>query len=267
MTQLKMIAAAVALAAAGTASANVLTPTATGLGGEMSLTVYSKQAGVSFLFDTGVMLADFRANPFQSWSMDGNGAFDTFLSVYNAAGASDMSWTFFGGDNSGGPAAQRTMIATVSGDAAAVTNGNMVDSMTFISENYLSAANLNPQLNQFLSGPAVANASGVFQQGVDGKAYFLDTLGSDFMGVFQETSNTLGGETALWDYVRSSTSVFLLAKGEQIGFASFTQQGGSYTFAVTSTSMIPAVPEPSTYALVIAGLAVAGIAARRRAAK
>lgn len=266
MNQLKMIAAAVALAAAGTASANVLLPTvASGLGGEMSLTVYSKQAGVSFLFDTGVMLADFRANPFQSWSMDGNGAFDTFLSIYSAAGANDMSWMFFGGDNLGGPAAQRTMIVTVSGDAAAVTNGNMMQSMGFVQENYLFPANLNPQLNVSLGGGA--NASGVFQQGVDGKAYFLDTLGSDFMGAFQETGNVLGGETALWDYVRSSTSLSGVAKGVQIGFASFKQQAGSYTFAVTSESTIPAVPEPSTYALMLAGLAVAGIAARRRAAK
>lgn len=260
MTQLKMIAAAVALAAAGVASANVLDPQATGgVGGEMSLTVYSKQAGVSFLFDTGVMLADFRANPFQSWSMDGNGAFDTFLSIYNGAGASDMRWTFFGGDNSGVPAASRTMIATVSGDASAIRNGNLVDSMTFIKLNYLDAANLNPQLNVTLGGSA--NASGVFVEGVNGKAYFLDTLGPDFNTKFQDTSNVLGDTTALWDFVRSSTSAIGMANGEQIGLASFKQKAGSYTFAVTP------VPEPSTYALMVAGLAVAGIAARRRAAK
>lgn len=266
MNQLKMIAAAVALAAAGTASANVLDPLAAGgVGGEMSLTVYSKQAGVSFLFDTGVMLADFRANPFQSWSMDGNGAFDTFLSIYNAAGASDMRWTFFGGDNSGVSAATRTMIATVSGDATAVTNGNMVDSMNNIKNIYLDAANLNPQLNQFLSGSSVANASGVFLEGVNGRAYFLDLLGADFVGKFQDTSNVLGGTTELFDFVRSSTSALGNATETSIGFATFQQQAGSYTFAVTST--IPAVPEPSTYALMLAGLAVAGIAARRRAAK
>lgn len=263
MNQLKMIAAAVALAAAGTASANVLDPLAAGgVGGEMSLTVYSKQAGVSFLFDTGVMLADFRANPFQSWSMDGNGAFDTFLSIYNAAGASDMSWTFFGGDNSGNAAAARTLITTVSGDASAVTNGSMVTGMNNIKNNYLDAANLNTQLNQFLSGPGVANASGVFVEGVDGKAYFLDSLGPDLRnGSFQDTGNVLGGTTALWDFVRNGTAPANLATGMQIGLASFTQQAGSYTFAVTP------VPEPSTYALVIAGLAVAGIAARRRTAK
>lgn len=267
MNQLKMIAAAVALAAAGVASANVLHPTSTTEGGEMSLTVYSKQAGASFLFDTGIMLADFRANPFQSWSMDGNGAFDTFLSIYNAAGANDMSWTFFGGDNSGVPATAITMITTVSGDASLVTNGAMRTAMNNIKNNYLDHANLNPQLNVTLGGGA--NASGVFVEGVNGLAYFMEALGPDLSksGVFEDTSNVLGGETALWDFVRSSTSALGMANGQQIGFASFTQQGGSYTFAVTSTSMIPAVPEPSTYALVIAGLAVAGIAARRRAAK
>jgi hypothetical protein len=264
----KLIAAAVALAAAGTASAAVVPPQGTTEGGEMSLTVFSKQAGVSFLFDTGIMLADFRANPLaagpsgnSSWSMDGNTAFATFLSIYNAAGATDMRWTFFGGDNSGPAAAQRTLITTVSGNPAAVKNGSMVNGMNLIQQNYLSAANLNPQLNVTLGGGA--NASGVFRQGDDGKAYFLDNVnsGPTFGGVFEDTSNELGGETGLWDYVRSSTSVIDLAIGTQIGVASFKQQGGSYTFSVTP------VPEPSTYALMIAGLAVAGIAARRRIAK
>lgn len=261
MNQLKMIAAAVALAASGTASAFVMHPTSTTEGGEMSLTVYSKQAGASFLFDTGVMLADFRANPFQSWSMDGNGAFDTFLSLYTAAGADDMRWTFFGGDNSGVPAAAITMITTVSGDASLVTNGAMRTAMNNIKNNYLDAANLNPQLNVSLGGGA--NASGVFVEGVNGLAYFLEALGPDLSnsGVFEDTSNVLGGTTNLYDFVRSSTRSFEMANGEQIGIASFKQQAGSYTFAVTP------VPEPSTYALVIAGLAVAGIAARRRAAK
>ena len=259
MNQLKMIAAAVALAAAGTASANVLHPTSTTNGGEMSLTVFSKQAGVSFLFDTGVMLNDFRAAPFQSWSMDGNSAFDTFLSIYNAAGATDMRWTFFGGDNSGVPAAARNMVTTVNGDVTSITNGGMVVGMERIKANYLDAANLNPQLNVTLGGGA--NASGVFVQGVDGKAYFLDTLGADFEGRLPDTSNVLGGTTELFDLVRSSTSALGNADETLIGLASFKQQAGSYTFAVTP------VPEPSTYALVIAGLAVAGIAARRRAAK
>lgn len=262
MNQLKMIAAAVALAAAGTASAAVLGPTATTDGGEMSLTVFSKQAGVSFLFDTGIMVNDFRAQVATSgllptFSMAGNSAFDSFLSIYNAAGATDMRWTFFGGDNSGGPAPLRTMIATVSGDAKVVTNGNMVDSMNFIFNNYLSAANLNPQLNPTLGGGA--NASGVFQQGVDGKAYFLDTLGSDFMGKFQETSNLLGAETEVFDFVRSSTSALGNATEKSLGIYTFKQDAGTY--------VLTPVPEPSTYALMVAGLAVAGIAARRRAAK
>lgn len=256
----KLIAAAVALAAAGTASAAVRTPTATADGGEMSLTVYSKKAGVSFLFDTGVMLNDFRANPFQSWSMDGNSAFDTFLSIYNAAGADDLRWTFFGGDNSGVPAASRSILTTVSGDPTVIKNGAIVIALNNIKNNYLDHTNLNPQLNVTLGGGA--NASGVFLKGVNGSAYFLEALGPDFRnGSFEDTSNVLGGTTALWDFVRSSTAPSPLAIGTQVGFATFKQQGGSYTFSVTP------VPEPSTYALMIAGLAVAGIAARRRIAK
>lgn len=265
MTHLKLIAAAVALAAAGAASANVLDPLAAGgVGGEMSLTVFSQQAGVSFLFDTGVMLGDFRAATTQgqsySASLVGNSAFESFLSIYNAAGASDMRWTFFGGDNSGVSAATRTMISTISGDASVVTNGSMVTGMNNIKTNYLDVANLNPQLNVTLGGSA--NGSGVFQQGVDGKAYFLDTLGPDFMGVFQNTSNALGSSSNMYDFVRSSTSALGDATESLLGTAVLSKIGDGYTFTAT------AVPEPSTYALLIAGLAVAGrVASRRRAAK
>jgi PEP-CTERM motif len=270
--KLQHIVAAVALAASGTAFANVLDPLAAGgLGGEMSLTVYSAQAQASVLIDTGIMLADFRSlftTGAMTYSLDlgSNAAFNNFLAL--AGDASDIRFTFFGGDNSGISAAQRTMITTVSGDASAVTNGNIADSLNQIKSNYLDSANLKPAINVSLGGEA--NGSLLAQKGTDGNAYFLEVVGPTFGGKFVDTSAAIGTSVDVYDFVRSSTSsgIAAIATPLNSGFGVPAQAtlaknaAGAYVFSVAAP-----IPEPSTYALVLAGLGLAGFAARRRAAK
>jgi hypothetical protein len=270
--KLQHIVAAVALAASGTAFANVLDPLAAGgQGGEMSLTVYSASTQASVLIDTGIMLADFR-NIFttgaKSFSLDlsANTAFNSFLAL--AGDATDIRFTFFGGDNSGVSAAQRTMITTVSGDASTVTNGNIVDSLNFIKNNYLDAANLKPAINTTLGGQA--NGSLLAQKGTDGNAYFLEVVGSTFQGKFVDTSAEIGTTVAIYDFVRSSTSALgnatetsLMGEGGKPAEARLAKNStGNYVFTVAAP-----IPEPSSYALALAGLALVGAVARRRAAK
>jgi PEP-CTERM motif len=273
--KLQRIVAALALAATGSAFANVLDPATTvtsGTGGEMSLTVFSKQTQASVLIDTGLTLTQFRSifaagGPgVYNLNLAGNSAFQQFMGLASTAGATDISYSFFGGDNSGPQAASRSALTTMSGDASAVTNGNIVDGLNMVKANYLDTANLKPAINPTLGGDA--NGSLLALKGVDGNAYFLEFVGPTFASKFQDTGAAIGTDVAVYDFVRSSTAPLTLAnKLDTFGAngaaatASLKQVGGAYQFSVT------AVPEPSTYALVIAGLAVAGFAARRRAAK
>jgi hypothetical protein len=260
MFNIKTLVAVAALAVAGTASAKVLDPIATVNGGEVSLTLWSPTAEVSYIFDTGLMLADFRAQAGVAGykyevDLGADAEYQNFLTKVGSA--SDVQFAFFGGDNSGNQAANRTLITTLAttSDVTAVTNGNMVNSLNQIYANYLSVVNLDSRIQ------AAPNASATFQKGTGGNAYIGEILGEDFGGQFQKVTGDKGTSLALYDFVRSSTSIGGDAIESSLGSPAVTATYAGNTFTVTA-----AVPEPESYALMLAGLAVAGtLAARRRA--
>lgn len=262
MFNIKTLVAVAALAVAGSASAKVLNTVGTVDGGEMSLTLWSPTAEVSYIFDTGMMLADFRSQagaPGFKYEVDlsADAEYQNFMTLVGSA--NDIRFAFFGGDNSGNLAANRTLITTVSGDASVVTNGNMVNAMNQINSNYLSAVNLDPRIL------ASANASATFQKGSGGNAYFGEWLGDDFAGQFQSVTGEKGlpGGVAVFDFVRSGTSSGLIANSTRMGTPAL--MSASFN---NNSLVVTAVPEPESYALMLAGLGVMGVvAARRRAAK
>lgn len=261
MFNIKTLVAVAALAAAGAASANVIDANATTAGGEMSFTVWSESAGVSFLFDTGLTVTNFyslvdAAGEYTfSADLSNNTEFTRFLTL--AGNAADISVAFWGGDNSGSTAAGRTMVSTLAPDVdvTLIKSGNMVDSMNQLKNNYLDTANLTPLLNA--SNPANLTGNATFVKGVDGNAYVGEVIGADFTGNFQPTFGLAGTNVDVYKFVRSGTSGLSDAIETKIGVASLNG---------TNLKFTTAVPEPESYALVLVGLACA-VGARRRLAK
>jgi len=300
--KLQHIAAAIALVAAGTANAAI----ATGGNGSLVLIAYDKSAtgdfnNVAGLFDLGITMDDLIGSTGNgtaaaaglhtsnlSWDLDSNtfsvngtastayganswaAAWDTLMANSDA---SDLRYVVTAFDTTGFGAAQRSIVTglvsstnnfntTSASNLQAIAGGKANDIMTPMNGSLIGAP-------KGTHGTA-ANGAYTFTT-ADGAATRANgyAMAGDAFGNEWRSNNVLQGET-----LASNTTGLYVVDGaaKKLRLGAGTAGNGlvaldvatgtlSYTVAVT-----PSIPEPSTYALVIAGLAVAGVAARRRRA-
>jgi len=272
--KIKSLVAAVALVAAGQsfaaidlANTNVInTPVTTG-GTEVIFYAWDAAAQASFTFDTGIKFEDFRigsaaANTNQSFSFASLALASSAYSAYTSAIGGDFSNTTWGvvalrAGSASGPLGSTTLATTVR------DNQNLLDAYQESGAiKNISTTFLNPTLVAANKAGHAAGANLTGDFAVEGSNAYVGTSVQDQVGgnLAVEATNFVGNNEYKFFLVEATTNnTAAPVVSEYAGTWSFN--GNTLNYAVA------AVPEPETYAMLLAGLGLIGAVARRRRAQ
>ncbi|MFZ5521073.1 MAG: PEP-CTERM sorting domain-containing protein [Pseudomonadota bacterium] len=261
--KIKSLALAAALAlTAGAANAALTKGDNITTGSSLMLIAYDTDAQVSYVKDLGTYTNDFyttgKLSP-ASWLVN-DGEWSEFLA---ASTVSNINWLVLGYQGSGAAVESRKIMTTAqvgtTHEQILTGNNNNLNNTFGTLTNFVGAASLTGTHLQEDNGSSFNQVG----EGPGGNAYFMGVDRSNAQGNLKYQTNNLLGATAEF--------VFLARPGTSGLATPLFQQPGYFTFGADNTgaytlSYAP-VPEPSTYALMVAGLAAVGLVARRRAAR
>jgi len=269
-SQLRLLVAALALAAAGTASAQITSP-ASSNGTDLYFYAFDSATGTSFIEDLGTNMGSFTPTSAAggtafSTNVAANAAWTTYVNTTEADSVTDNLGATGTGYATG---TQNTFWAVISGIAPGGTNAStyslattMTNGSTPVSQTLASTRSAITDLGNFtgaLSGLlASAPTSGYFDANTT-----VDNPGVQ-LGAGNGTINNLLKVSNL--NAIGTASNFYLYSGNKTGIP--TAYSNTFSFDGTNLaygSVVAAVPEPSSYLMMLAGLLmVAGLVARRR---
>jgi len=267
-SKLKLMAAAVALAAAGGANAAMDGASTLPSGGSLYLVVGSQAITTTAVFDLGYSAGGFQPSLMAApgvhidWNLS-TGAVNSSLggaptgnnwsAAWSALSAqSDLKWGVIGymtGAAGQSPAVKNMIITSESTVSAATITATTTTQFGNMQTAYTNLLNANNSL-----GTHVTDANGASTAST-GSAYAFQTFGTQLKpGATTWSMADVIGDSMMVNYIQNT--------GE-------TQFGNSAVFSlaangVLSYDTVAAVPEPETYGMLAAGLLMLAAVARRR---
>jgi hypothetical protein len=255
----KSIAAAVALAAAGAAHANINNASSYGDAVEAFVTVFNSKASITI--DLGLDHNTFESNlsaPI-AFNLAADTNWNTFLTAANGGGA--LLWSVQSIDqdeNNGWTTArigQEALAGTTTGGAR--LNGNLDTNYSDLVGRFMNFVNTDgtPSLN--VSTVAAA-----------GSEQYWNMDGANTATGFFKTSNVIGsGAVSLFNFRDNLQDPYnAAAKYDWKKSTDTVTLDSNYVLTFQGAAVTPAVPEPESYALALVALAAVGFVARRRQA-
>ena len=262
---LKTLVAAVALAAAGHAMAEIQPGNVNGVSGELVFFAYGLDASgnaAAYVKDLGVTFGSFAATP--SYSLTNIGADTNWIAFNSASLVGPKNWGVFG--------LEKVSSSTTVANAFSIMTTATGDDVSVISS--LKNTNLANAFGKTGTGITGVNVGNINYAVND--SYYFDTstsglpqnlgsqLGSDFgsNGVFLSSTNVIGTTT--------TAHMFDISRGvgttpAGVPTVADINVNGQWTFnGNTLDYTVAAIPEPETYGMLLAGLMMIGVIARRR---
>jgi hypothetical protein len=252
--KLKVLAAAALIAAGASAHAAMDSGSTTQNSGELLFVAYDPTTLLTYSFDTGLRYQDFLPTTTASatFSLD---SFGSFLSQVGSGNQAGVRWGVFATDGASPVGLLTTQNGTGGSNPATSRINNIVGGL----------GSFTAVHNTLGTHVTQANGSATYQadsatSGTDG-GYGGRLLGSNNNFNSNLSFNATGALTDTLNFVRFSSPTALSSTRTQfatsVGASSWSLNGNNLVFTAP-------VPEPSTYALMLAGLGALGFMARRR---
>ena len=258
--KLKLITAALVLATSGSAQALILDGDSDN--GELFMTLWSEALEISYARDLNLRMNDFLAGAAlgNKWEFEADDRMKEFLNL--TGGANGLLYAIGAVDTAG---------ATATNYYRFISSASVIDLNDRLTN--LSLKNLGASANPFL-----ANINGLlYAQGggdsliVTDKSYLSYAgsakWGSRWGNAANFTSTGEAGQPMGMYYLRQSTGVFAERNKPSV-YEAVMYNGQPYMahLDMDGNLTISPIPEPETYALMLAGLGLVGWMARRRKA-
>lgn len=279
--KLQVLALAAAAVVAGGANA-AIDNVATG-NSSLLFVALDANSNISLIIDLGINVNDFVTSnaltsgltSSQTWNFatntstlsasgnDWSAAYATFVAAQSGG---DFTWGVIGGDNlTGGvaPTNNRSLYATGNATQAEML---LMNTSTPPSTALGTMANFIATVNNLGTHQTAANGAAA-TTAADGLAYLPESVRENFGGQLTWSYLLANGETSTFQRVQQFTNPLVFQFGNPTTQDSLSAAPIGFTFDIsTNTLTLAPVPEPGTYAMLLAGLAAVGFMARRRKA-